>query len=71
MTLPGNETLLLVYVRLATDQEIYEELFFAISLTTNTKGDKRQHRLLLHTEVRRLAKVELPILIWYFNLSVQ
>lgn len=37
-TLPGNEALLLAYVRFVMDQEIHEELFFAKTLTTYTKG---------------------------------
>ncbi|XP_051791387.1 protein ZBED8-like [Erpetoichthys calabaricus] len=38
-TLPGNEALLLAYVRFVMDQEIHEELLFARTLTTNTKGE--------------------------------
>ncbi|KAJ8946493.1 hypothetical protein NQ318_001768 [Aromia moschata] len=38
-TLPGNEALLLAYVRFAMDQEIHEELLFARTLTTDTKGE--------------------------------
>lgn len=38
-TLPGNEALLLAYVRFVMDQEIYEELLFARTLTTDTKGE--------------------------------
>ena len=36
-TLPGNEALLLAYVRYVMDQEIHEELLFARTLTTDTK----------------------------------
>lgn len=35
-TLPGNEALLLAYVRFVMDQEIHEELLFARTLTTDT-----------------------------------
>ncbi|KAF2897575.1 hypothetical protein ILUMI_08601 [Ignelater luminosus] len=38
-TLPGNEALLLAYVRFIADQEIHEELLFARTLTTDTKGE--------------------------------
>ena len=38
-TLPGNEALLLAYVRFVMDQEIHEELLFARTLTTDTKGE--------------------------------
>ena len=39
-TLPGNEALLLAYVRyVIMDQEIQEEVLFARTLTTDTKGE--------------------------------
>ena len=38
-TLPGNEALLLAYVRFVRDEEIHEELLFARNLTTDTKGE--------------------------------
>ena len=38
-TLPGNEALLLAYVRFVMDEKIHEELLFARNLTTNTKGE--------------------------------
>ncbi|KAE9521889.1 hypothetical protein AGLY_017696 [Aphis glycines] len=38
-TLPCNEALLLAYVRFVMDQEINEELLFAKTLTTDTKGE--------------------------------
>jgi len=38
-TLPGNEALLLAYVRFVMDQEIHEELLFARALKTDTKGE--------------------------------
>lgn len=38
-TLPGNEALLLAYVRFIMDQEIHEEILFARTLTTDTKGE--------------------------------
>jgi len=37
--LPGNEALLLAYVCFVMDQEIHEELLFAKTLTTDTKGE--------------------------------
>src|SRR5436189_3007998 len=37
-TLPGNEALLLTYVRFVMNEEIYEELLFAKTLKTDTKG---------------------------------
>ncbi|KAF2881118.1 hypothetical protein ILUMI_25055, partial [Ignelater luminosus] len=37
-TLPGNEALLLAYIRFIMDQEIHEELLFARTLITDTKG---------------------------------
>ena len=38
-TLPGNEALLLAYVRFIMDQEIHEELLFARTLKIDTKGE--------------------------------
>ncbi|GFY01965.1 SCAN domain-containing protein 3 [Trichonephila clavipes] len=38
-TLPGNESLLLTYVRFIMDQEHHEEMLFARTLTTDTKGE--------------------------------
>lgn len=38
-TLPGNEALVLAYIRFAMDQEIHKELLFARTLTTDTKGE--------------------------------
>ncbi|XP_067417820.1 SCAN domain-containing protein 3-like [Emydura macquarii macquarii] len=38
-TLPGNEVLLMAYVRFVMDQEIHQELLFAKTLTTDTKGE--------------------------------
>ncbi|KAF2886154.1 hypothetical protein ILUMI_20019 [Ignelater luminosus] len=38
-TLPGNEALLLAYVRFIMNQEIHKELLFARALTTDTKGE--------------------------------
>ncbi|XP_025266439.1 SCAN domain-containing protein 3-like [Camponotus floridanus] len=38
-TLPGNEALLLAYVRFVIDEEIHEELLFAKTLETDTKGE--------------------------------
>ena len=37
--MPGNEALLLAYVRFIMDQEIHEELLFARTLTKDTKGE--------------------------------
>ncbi|GFU74620.1 SCAN domain-containing protein 3 [Trichonephila clavipes] len=37
-TLSGNESLLLPYVRFIMDQEHHEEMLFARTLTTDTKG---------------------------------
>ncbi|GBP51331.1 hypothetical protein EVAR_34117_1 [Eumeta japonica] len=37
-TLPGNEALLLAYVRFVTGEEIHEELRFVKTLKTDTKG---------------------------------
>ena len=44
-TLPGNEALLLAYIRFIMDQEIHEELLFARTLTTDTKGESIFHVL--------------------------
>ncbi|CAH1970114.1 unnamed protein product [Acanthoscelides obtectus] len=44
-TLPDNAALLLVYVRFIMNQEIYEELLFARSLITDTKGESIFHVL--------------------------
>ncbi|GFU35252.1 SCAN domain-containing protein 3 [Trichonephila clavipes] len=38
-TLPGNESLLLAYVHFTMDQEHHEEMLFARTLTTYTKGE--------------------------------
>jgi hypothetical protein len=38
-TLPGNEALILAYVHYVMNQEIHEELLFARTLTTDTKGE--------------------------------
>ncbi|GFS97807.1 protein ZBED8 [Trichonephila clavipes] len=38
-TLPGNESLLLAYVHFIMDQEHHEEMLFARTLTTDTKGE--------------------------------
>lgn len=38
-TLPGNEALLLAYVRFVMNEEIHEELLFAKTLETDTKGE--------------------------------
>ncbi|XP_044751794.1 SCAN domain-containing protein 3-like [Coccinella septempunctata] len=38
-TLPGNEALLLAYVRFVMDEEMHEELLFAKTLDTDTKGE--------------------------------
>ncbi|GBO99588.1 SCAN domain-containing protein 3 [Eumeta japonica] len=38
-TLPGNEALLLAYVGFAMGEEIHEELLFAKTLKTDTKGE--------------------------------
>ncbi|KAL0859501.1 hypothetical protein ABMA27_010658 [Loxostege sticticalis] len=38
-TLPGNEALLLAYVRFIMEEEIHEELLFARTLETDTKGE--------------------------------
>ncbi|GFS97222.1 SCAN domain-containing protein 3 [Trichonephila clavipes] len=38
-TLPGNESLLLACVRFIMDQEHHEEMFFARTLTTDSKGE--------------------------------
>ena len=38
-TLPDNQSLLLVYVRFIKDQKICEELLFARTLTTDTRGE--------------------------------
>ncbi|GBP77120.1 Zinc finger MYM-type protein 6 [Eumeta japonica] len=38
-TLPGNEALLLAYVRFVMGEEIHEELLFAKTLKTDTKGE--------------------------------
>ncbi|XP_056631999.1 protein FAM200C-like [Diorhabda sublineata] len=44
-TLPGNEALLLAYVRFIMDQNIHEELLFARTLATDTKGESIFHVL--------------------------
>ncbi|CAH1970085.1 unnamed protein product [Acanthoscelides obtectus] len=44
-TLPDNAALLLAYVRLIMNQEIYEELLFARTLITDTKGESIFHIL--------------------------
>ncbi|CAH1964600.1 unnamed protein product [Acanthoscelides obtectus] len=44
-TLPDNAALLLAYVRFIMNQEIYEELFFARTLVTDTKGESIFHVL--------------------------
>ncbi|XP_026331329.1 SCAN domain-containing protein 3-like [Hyposmocoma kahamanoa] len=38
-TLPGNDALLLAYVRFIMEEEIHEELLFARTLETDTKGE--------------------------------
>ncbi|GBN83282.1 SCAN domain-containing protein 3 [Araneus ventricosus] len=38
-TLPGNEVLLLAYVRFVMDEEIHEELLFEKTLKSDTKGE--------------------------------
>lgn len=38
-TLPGNEALLLAYARFVMDEEIHEELLFAKTLKSDTKGE--------------------------------
>ncbi|XP_055924696.1 zinc finger BED domain-containing protein 5-like [Argiope bruennichi] len=38
-TLPGNEALLLTYDRFVMDEEIHEELLFAKTLKSDTKGE--------------------------------
>ncbi|GFW65452.1 zinc finger MYM-type protein 6 [Trichonephila clavipes] len=38
-TLPGNESLLLAHARFIMDQEHHEEMLFARTLTTDTKGE--------------------------------
>ena len=45
ITLPGNETLLLAYGRFIMGQNIHEELFFARTLATDTKGESIFHVL--------------------------
>ncbi|CAH1997430.1 unnamed protein product [Acanthoscelides obtectus] len=44
-TLPDNAALLLAYVRFIMNQEIYEELLFARTLITDTKGESIFHAL--------------------------
>ncbi|CAH1985041.1 unnamed protein product [Acanthoscelides obtectus] len=44
-TLPDNAALLLAYVRFIMNQEIYEELLFARTLITDTKGESIFHVL--------------------------
>lgn len=44
-TLPVNAALLLAYVRFIMNQEIYEELLFARTLITDTKGESIFHVL--------------------------
>ncbi|CAH1973701.1 unnamed protein product [Acanthoscelides obtectus] len=44
-TLPDNAALLLAYVRFILNQEIYEELLFARTLITDTKGESIFHVL--------------------------
>ncbi|CAH1973665.1 unnamed protein product [Acanthoscelides obtectus] len=44
-TLPDNAALLLAYVRFVMNQEIYEELLFARTLITDTKGESIFHVL--------------------------
>ncbi|CAH1981595.1 unnamed protein product [Acanthoscelides obtectus] len=44
-TLPDNAALLLAYVRFIMNQEIYEELLFARTLITDTKGESVFHVL--------------------------
>ncbi|XP_056636253.1 SCAN domain-containing protein 3-like [Diorhabda sublineata] len=44
-TLPGNEALLLAYVRFIMDQNIHEELLFARTLVTDNKGESIFHVL--------------------------
>ncbi|KAH1017045.1 hypothetical protein HUJ05_007773 [Dendroctonus ponderosae] len=40
-TLPGNEALLLAYVRFVMDEEIHKELLFAKTLKSCTKGESK------------------------------
>ncbi|XP_026532395.1 SCAN domain-containing protein 3-like [Notechis scutatus] len=42
-TLPGNESLLLAYVRFIKDKSLTQELFFAKQLNTDTKGESIFH----------------------------
>ena len=44
-TLPGNEALLLAYVRFIQDEKICQEFLFAINLKTDTKGESIFHIL--------------------------
>ncbi|CAH1997383.1 unnamed protein product [Acanthoscelides obtectus] len=44
-TLPDNAALLLAFVRFIMNQEIYEELLFARTLITDTKGESIFHVL--------------------------
>ncbi|CAH1971227.1 unnamed protein product [Acanthoscelides obtectus] len=45
LTLPDNAALLLAYVRFIMNQEIYEQLLFARTLITDTKGESIFHVL--------------------------
>jgi hypothetical protein len=42
-TLPGNESLLLAYVRFIKDESLAKEMLFARQLETNTKGESIFH----------------------------
>jgi hypothetical protein len=44
-TLPGNEALLLAYVRFVKEEKICQELLFAKNLMTDTKGESIYHTL--------------------------
>jgi len=43
-TLPGNESLLLAYVRFVKDENLIQELLFAQLLETDTKGKSMFYR---------------------------
>lgn len=42
-TLPGNEALLLAYIRFVKEENICQELLFAKNLVTDTKGESIYH----------------------------
>ncbi|GBP70194.1 SCAN domain-containing protein 3 [Eumeta japonica] len=58
-TLPGNEVLLLAYVRFIMGEEIHEELLFAKTLKTDTKVDEMEvENVILQEELLELSTNE-------------